>query len=47
MLNNAGAVDWTTWSINADKLNFVRGIILQHGQGLSDAQIATISERFN
>jgi len=44
--NHADAVDWTTRSFKADKVNVVQDIIA-HGQGLNDDQLAAISERLN
>ena len=45
--NYAGAVDWTTRSFKADKVNVIQQLIVQHGHGLNNAQLATISEQFN
>lgn len=45
--DRAGAVDWTTRSFKADKVNVVQGIVTQHGHGVNDAQLAKMSERFD
>jgi hypothetical protein len=45
--DHAGAVNWTTWSFNADKVNVVQEIVSQYGNGLNDAQVAAISQRPN
>lgn len=45
--SHVDAVDWTTRTFKADKVDVVQDIITQHGHGLTDAQLAAISERFN
>jgi hypothetical protein len=40
---NAEAIDWSTHMFKTDKLDFVRDIIVQYGDGLSEAQKTALS----
>jgi hypothetical protein len=43
MFRDADAIDWSTHMFKADKLDFVRDIIVQYGDGLNEAQKAALS----
>jgi hypothetical protein len=42
--DDAGAVNWTTRSFKADKVNIVQRITSKYGNGLNDAQLSAVTQ---